>query len=183
MPELGQRLGRFHRQAVEVERPGVVALPVPLLGEPGGLLPDRHHLEGHHVAPGLGAEPVGQAEVALVGLAREEEEARSVVEQIEFARLSHRRPWAENAVLFRTNETAFVQTKRKLLDECDLWCILSLPPGTFVNAGAGVKTSCPLTSCTLPCSTATAGWLAISGSIANRSQPMSCCFPMECTAD
>ena len=25
------------------------------------------------------------------------------------------------------------------LDDCDLWCILSLPPGTFVNAGAGVK--------------------------------------------
>jgi type I restriction enzyme M protein len=41
--------------------------------------------------------------------------------------------------LFRNNETAFVQTKRKLLDDCDLWCILSLPPGTFVNAGAGVK--------------------------------------------
>lgn len=32
-----------------------------------------------------------------------------------------------------------MQTKRKLLDDCDLWCIVSLPPGTFVNAGAGVK--------------------------------------------
>ncbi len=47
----------------------------------------------------------------------------------------------DEGVLFRTNETAFVQTKRKLLDDCDLWCILSLPPGTFVNAGAGVKTN------------------------------------------
>ncbi|MHA2641796.1 MAG: HsdM family class I SAM-dependent methyltransferase [bacterium JZ-2024 1] len=47
----------------------------------------------------------------------------------------------DEGVLFRTNETAFVQTKRKLLDECDLWCIVSLPPGTFVNAGAGVKTN------------------------------------------
>jgi len=47
----------------------------------------------------------------------------------------------DEGVLFRTNETAFVQTKRKLLDECDLWCILSLPPGTFMNAGAGVKTN------------------------------------------
>ncbi len=47
----------------------------------------------------------------------------------------------DEGVLFRTNETAFVQTKRKLLDECDLWCILSLPPGTFVNAGTGVKTN------------------------------------------
>jgi type I restriction enzyme M protein len=47
----------------------------------------------------------------------------------------------DEGVLFRTNETAFVQTKRKLLDDCDLWCIVSLPAGTFVNAGAGVKTN------------------------------------------
>lgn len=47
----------------------------------------------------------------------------------------------DEGVLFRTNEQAFVQTKRKLLDECDLWCILSLPAGAFVNAGAGVKTN------------------------------------------
>ena len=45
----------------------------------------------------------------------------------------------DEGVLFRTNETAFVQTKRKLLDECDLWCIVSLPPGTFSQAGGGVK--------------------------------------------
>jgi type I restriction enzyme M protein len=47
----------------------------------------------------------------------------------------------DEGVLFRTNELAFVQTKRKLLDDCDLWCILSLPPGVFVTAGAGVKTN------------------------------------------
>lgn len=47
----------------------------------------------------------------------------------------------DEGVLFRTNETAFAQTKRKLLDDCDLWCIVSLPPGAFVNAGAGVKTN------------------------------------------
>jgi type I restriction enzyme M protein len=47
----------------------------------------------------------------------------------------------DEGVLFRTNETAFVQTKRKLLDDCDLWCIVSLPGGAFVNAGAGVKTN------------------------------------------
>lgn len=47
----------------------------------------------------------------------------------------------DEGVLFRTNETAFVQTKRKLLDDCDLWSIISLPPGAFVNAGAGVKTN------------------------------------------
>jgi len=47
----------------------------------------------------------------------------------------------DEGVLFRTNETAFVQTKRKLLDDCDLRTIISLPGGAFVNAGAGVKTN------------------------------------------
>ena len=46
----------------------------------------------------------------------------------------------DEGVLFRNNEGAFVQTKRKLLDSCDLWGIVSLPAGAFVNAGAGVKT-------------------------------------------
>ncbi len=47
----------------------------------------------------------------------------------------------DEGVLFRTNETAFVQTKRKLLDDCELWCIVSLPSGVFTAAGAGVKTN------------------------------------------
>ncbi|NJM13477.1 MAG: N-6 DNA methylase [Synechococcaceae cyanobacterium SM1_2_3] len=47
----------------------------------------------------------------------------------------------DEGVLFRTNETAFVQIKRKLLDDCDLWCIVSLPGGVFTAAGAGVKTN------------------------------------------
>lgn len=47
----------------------------------------------------------------------------------------------DEGVLFRTNETAFVQTKRKLLNECNLWCIVSLPPKVFVNAGAASKTN------------------------------------------
>ena len=47
----------------------------------------------------------------------------------------------DEGVLFRTNETAFVQTKRKLLDDCDVWCIVSLPAGTFLGAGGGVKTN------------------------------------------
>ncbi|WP_137127944.1 N-6 DNA methylase [Roseomonas sp. HF4] len=47
----------------------------------------------------------------------------------------------DEGLLFRTNETAFVETKRKLLDECDLWCIVSLPGGLFSTAGAGVKTN------------------------------------------
>jgi type I restriction enzyme M protein len=44
-------------------------------------------------------------------------------------------------LLFRTNESAFVETKRKLLDECELWCVVSLPGGVFSTAGAGVKTN------------------------------------------
>lgn len=46
----------------------------------------------------------------------------------------------DEGVLFRTNENAFVQTKRKLLDACELWAVVSLPAGAFVNTGAGVKT-------------------------------------------
>ena len=33
----------------------------------------------------------------------DEDEARNVVEQIEFARIAHRVPWSDNAILFRTN--------------------------------------------------------------------------------
>jgi len=47
----------------------------------------------------------------------------------------------DEGALFRTNEMAFVQTKRKLLDECDLFCLVSLPPGVFINAGAASKTN------------------------------------------
>jgi type I restriction enzyme M protein len=47
----------------------------------------------------------------------------------------------DEGVLFRTNETAFVQTKRKLLEEFDVWCIVSLAGGVFSSAGAGVKTN------------------------------------------
>lgn len=47
----------------------------------------------------------------------------------------------DEGVLFRTNESAFADTKRWLLDECDLWAIVSLPGGVFTAAGAGVKTN------------------------------------------
>ena len=47
----------------------------------------------------------------------------------------------DEGVLFRTNETAFMQTKRKLLNECELQAIVSLPGGVFTAAGAGVKTN------------------------------------------
>ena len=42
----------------------------------------------------------------------------------------------DEGLLFRTNEEGFVKTKRKLLDECDLWCIVSLPGGVVTQAGA-----------------------------------------------
>ena len=47
----------------------------------------------------------------------------------------------DEGFLFRTNEDAFVETKRKLVDECDLWTVISLPGGVFVSAGAGVSTN------------------------------------------
>jgi type I restriction enzyme M protein len=47
----------------------------------------------------------------------------------------------DEGMLFRTNESSFVETKRKLVDECDLWATLSLPGGVFSTAGAGVKTN------------------------------------------
>lgn len=47
----------------------------------------------------------------------------------------------DEGLLFRTNESSFVETKRKLVDECDLWAIVSLPGGVFSTAGAGVKTN------------------------------------------
>lgn len=47
----------------------------------------------------------------------------------------------DEGLLFRTNEDAFTKTKRKLLDDCNVWCILSLPAGVFTAAGAGVKTN------------------------------------------
>ena len=47
----------------------------------------------------------------------------------------------DEGLLFRTNEEAFVKTKRKLTEECDLYCIVSLPGGAFAGTGAGVKTN------------------------------------------
>ncbi len=52
----------------------------------------------------------------------------------------------DEGLLFRTNESAFVETKRKLVDECDLWAVVSLPGGVFSTAGAGVKTNLLLRS-------------------------------------
>jgi len=42
----------------------------------------------------------------------------------------------DEGVLFRVDSEAFVKTKRKLLDECDVYCIVSLAAGVFTAAGA-----------------------------------------------
>lgn len=47
----------------------------------------------------------------------------------------------DEGLLFRTNESSFVETKRKLVDECNVWAIVSMPGGVFSTAGAGVKTN------------------------------------------
>ena len=41
----------------------------------------------------------------------------------------------DDGLLSRTTERAFVKTKRKLIEECDLWCIVNLPSGVFIQAG------------------------------------------------
>lgn len=47
----------------------------------------------------------------------------------------------DEGMLYRTNESSFVETKRKLVDECEIWAIISMPGGVFSAAGAGVKTN------------------------------------------
>lgn len=47
----------------------------------------------------------------------------------------------DDGFLFRIDEDAFVETKRKLVDECDISAIVSLPLGVFSGAGAAVKTN------------------------------------------
>jgi type I restriction enzyme M protein len=43
--------------------------------------------------------------------------------------------------LFRVDQEAFVKTKRRMLDTCRLWAVVSLPASVFAGAGAAVKTS------------------------------------------
>jgi len=43
--------------------------------------------------------------------------------------------------LFRVDQEAFVKTKKRLLETCRLWAVVSLPANVFAGAGAAVKTS------------------------------------------
>ncbi|MGI9337488.1 MAG: N-6 DNA methylase [Gammaproteobacteria bacterium] len=47
----------------------------------------------------------------------------------------------DEGFMFQTNQDAIVRTKRRLLEKCDLYCVVSLPGGVFSQAGAGVKTN------------------------------------------
>ena len=47
----------------------------------------------------------------------------------------------DDGLLYHTNQAAFAKTRRRLMERCDLWCIVSLPGGVFIGSGAGVKTS------------------------------------------
>lgn len=47
----------------------------------------------------------------------------------------------DDGFLFRTDESAFVETKRKLLTECNLTTIVVLPEKVFSGAGADVRTN------------------------------------------
>lgn len=47
----------------------------------------------------------------------------------------------DDGFLSRTTEKAFVDTKEKLLDECDLTCVVSLPTNVFTQTGTSVKTN------------------------------------------
>ena len=47
----------------------------------------------------------------------------------------------DEGFMFGGNDSALVATRRMLLEQCDLWCVVSLPPKVFVGVGAGVKTN------------------------------------------
>ena len=47
----------------------------------------------------------------------------------------------DEGVMFHSKTKAFLQTKKKLLNENNLHTIISLPPGVFVNANAASKTN------------------------------------------
>ncbi len=50
----------------------------------------------------------------------------------------------DEGVLFKANENAYIQAKKELLEQFNLWAIVSLPAGVFANAvssGTGPKTN------------------------------------------
>ena len=47
----------------------------------------------------------------------------------------------DEGLLFRTNQGGYVKTKQKLLNDCDVWCIVGMPQGVFLAAGGNPKTN------------------------------------------
>lgn len=47
----------------------------------------------------------------------------------------------DDGALFKVDKEAFVKTKKRLLDTCRLWAVVSLPGNVFAGAGATVNTS------------------------------------------
>ena len=84
---LGQRLGQLDAQPVQADIVLVAVGREPVAGDLRGALADGHHLQAQHVALGLVdvAQEVGDAQAALLGLARQLEAgelaAAALVEQ------------------------------------------------------------------------------------------------------
>ena len=72
---LGQRLGHLDAEPVQVDVVLVAVVREPLARDLGGALADGHDLQADHVALGLVdvAQEVGDAQAALLGLARQGE--------------------------------------------------------------------------------------------------------------
>ena len=47
----------------------------------------------------------------------------------------------DEGFMFGANDSGLVETRKLLLESCDLWCVVSLPSGVFASTGAGVKTN------------------------------------------
>ena len=47
----------------------------------------------------------------------------------------------DEGFMFGSNDSGLVETRKLLLESCDLWCVVSLPSGAFASTGAGVKTN------------------------------------------
>ena len=47
----------------------------------------------------------------------------------------------DDGFMFGESDSSLIKTRRLLLEQCDLWCVVSLPWGVFASTGAGVKTN------------------------------------------
>ncbi len=71
-----------------------------ILAAANAVIKNNARRRGKHLWSQKGEGP----KIGLRAFASEEEEARRTAEEIEFARLAHRAPWGDQAILFRTNQ-------------------------------------------------------------------------------